>query len=167
MQFRKIQKFILLAIVFQQLSFLPGDTYRGLTDEHNDNKSTALYKVTSSNEITMKINIWGEVQKPGQYLIPYSLNPDVITMISIAGGPSPQANLKKITIYRESGKEQIDPITVNISGYFKNSSPLSVVKLEPNETIIIQKNIWGKINSGQSILTIANLVTTMILILNN
>ena len=58
----------------------------------------ALYYLGEQDELLIKVNIWGFVQKPGQYMVPSGT--DLISLISFAGGPREQAKLKNIKVIR-------------------------------------------------------------------
>lgn len=58
----------------------------------------ALYYLGEQDELLIKVNIWGFVQKPGQYMVPNGT--DLISLISFAGGPKEQAKLKNIKVIR-------------------------------------------------------------------
>lgn len=58
----------------------------------------ALYYLGEQDELLMRVNIWGFVRQPGQYMVPKDI--DLISLISFAGGPSEQAKIKKIKVIR-------------------------------------------------------------------
>ncbi|KAA3613677.1 MAG: hypothetical protein DWQ05_15465 [Calditrichaeota bacterium] len=71
----------------------------GDTDTFSPTKQKAsLYYLGERNELLIKVNIWGFVQKPGQYLVP--TDTDLISLISYAGGPLEEAKLKKVKLIR-------------------------------------------------------------------
>ena len=58
----------------------------------------ALYYLGEQDELLIKVNIWGFVQNPGQYMVPNGT--DLISLISFAGGPREQAKLNKVKLIR-------------------------------------------------------------------
>ncbi|MGH7600898.1 MAG: SLBB domain-containing protein, partial [bacterium] len=60
----------------------------------------AQYYLGEQDELLIKVNIWGLVRRPGQYMVPKDT--DLISLISFAGGPVEQARMKKIKIIRSS-----------------------------------------------------------------
>src|SRR5574341_717354 len=58
----------------------------------------AQYYLGDQNELLIKVNIWGFVRRPGQYMVPKDT--DLISLISFAGGPLEQARVKKVKIIR-------------------------------------------------------------------
>ncbi len=60
----------------------------------------AQYYLGEQDELLIKVNIWGLVRRPGQYMVPKDT--DLISLISFAGGPLDQARMKKIKVIRAS-----------------------------------------------------------------
>ena len=149
------------------LSLISGGQFWQKSTKEDAEPNPALYVIQENDNIAMKINIWGEVEKPGQYIIPFSVDPDMITLLSIAGGPTSNADLKKIRIIRISENQSSISIFVNLSNFLDNGEGNSLIDIEPNDTIIIEKSFWGKINTNHSILNLLNLFTTVYLILGN
>ena len=88
---------LLIAVL---LSSQPASTFA--QDAENTKNFTsyrgAQYYLGDEDELLMKVNIWGFVRKPGQYMIPP--NTDLISLMSFAGGPIEQAKIKSIKIVR-------------------------------------------------------------------
>ncbi len=91
---------ILTVLVFSFLSTsLIAQNKLDDADSFSPNKQKAsLYYLGDRNELLIKVNIWGFVQKPGQYLVP--TDTDLISLISYAGGPLEDAKLKKVKLIR-------------------------------------------------------------------
>lgn len=60
----------------------------------------AQYYLGEQDELLIKVNIWGFVRRPGQYMVPKDT--DLISLISFAGGPLDQARMKKIKVIRST-----------------------------------------------------------------
>jgi polysaccharide biosynthesis/export protein len=58
----------------------------------------AQYTIGNEDELLIKVNIWGFVRMPGQYLVPSDT--DLISLISYAGGPIEGAETKKVKVVR-------------------------------------------------------------------
>lgn len=63
----------------------------------------AQYFLGAADELIMRVNIWGFVRKPGQYMVP--TDTDLISLMSFAGGPIEQAKIKSIKIVRTNPSE--------------------------------------------------------------
>jgi len=99
----------------------------------------AQYYIGDMNELMMKVNVWGRVQKPGQYFVPSTT--DLITLISVAGGPADKSRLDNVKIVRssETGSEVIE---VNIKKYLETGDPRLIPQLKPDDTIIVSGSVW-------------------------
>lgn len=64
----------------------------------------AQYFLGEGDELLMRVNIWGFVRKPGQYMVP--TDTDLISLMSFAGGPIEQAKIKRIKIVRSTAGEE-------------------------------------------------------------
>lgn len=98
--------------------------------------SVYLYSgtLTGTEQLKIKTYIWGQVSKPGLYIVPDDT--DLLTLISSAGGPTENANLKKIRIIRASNEgEKI--IFVNLNEFIENGDEELIPVLQPGDTVII------------------------------
>ena len=56
------------------------------------------YQIGPDERLLITVHIWGEVRKPGEYLVPDDT--DLLELISKAGGPTEYSDLKNIKITR-------------------------------------------------------------------
>ncbi len=98
----------------------------------------AQYYIGSQNELLMAVNIWGLVLKPGQYLVPS--NTDLMTLISVAGGPLYKARLDNIKVIRSSTAGS-EVLTININKFLKTGDERLIPKLQPGDTVIISGSL--------------------------
>ena len=85
--------------------------------------------------VLMPVNLWGAIGRPGIHHIP--VNMDLITLITLAGGPSGDVELDSISIKRRSdGKEEI--IIVDAEEILEEVGTVSPL-LKPNDLIMINK----------------------------
>lgn len=103
----------------------------------------AQYYIGSQNELLMPVNIWGLVVKPGQYLVPS--NTDLMTLISVAGGPQPKARLDNVQVIRSSSAGS-EVLTININKFLKTGDDRLIPKLQPGDTVIISGSL-GELTS--------------------
>ncbi len=89
---------LIFALVILFYSFALSAFSQTKGDIPNLKNRGALYYLGEQDELLIKVNIWGFVQKPGQYMVPNGT--DLISLISFAGGPREQARLKNIKIIR-------------------------------------------------------------------
>ena len=101
--------------------------------------NTAAYSysgtMNEADQLKILTYIWGLVQRPGLYIVPDDT--DVLTLISLAGGPTEDAKLKSIRIVRntEFGEEQI--IIVDMKKYIETGDYDLIPKLMPGDTVIV------------------------------
>ena len=113
----------------------------------------------SSNDGTllMYVNIWGHVKTPCTYLVYEGI--DLMTLISLAGGPLSGANLSRIKLIQKGNEE-----TINLSSYLKGDSKGTIV-INPHDTIYIEEKISSKIflssNLSSIFLSILNIALTL------
>ncbi len=109
-------------------------------------------------EVTMTVNLWGEVPQQGVYIIP--TNTDIIQLISFAGGPRDRSNLEDVLLYRSAGKKDQKGrqlLKVNVQDILEGRSP--TVPLMPGDMVVIKANHEGM--SLQEVLTIVSTTATI------
>lgn len=127
---------------------------------------TGGYFTDSYGNILMNVNVWGNVNRPGQVIVPEGA--DVALLISLAGGPTEKANLKKIRVNRiqpdENGKMTY---LLNLEKYAKEGDRSMLLAMQPNDTVIIPKSkaldfmgILGALAIGVSVYSIIDSITT-------
>jgi len=122
------------------------------------------YIIGDDGKLQFSVHIWGEVARPGEYLVPDKT--DILELISKAGGPTEFSNLKNVSItiwlLRFTDKD-IKSANINISKFKSgNKSLKSVTKinlkkmlenedygkllpiLHPGDVVIVGKNTWYK-----------------------
>jgi len=93
------------------------------------------YVFPSSDQVLMEVQLWGHVSKPGLYQVP--LKTDIIKLISLAGGPLPSADMKRVMILRKGENKNVD-----ISKALNSAD--TKVYLEPGDVVIVPQNISSK-----------------------
>ena len=130
---------------------------------YNPGKISNNIQLTGEDYITgedgvprMSINIWGHVKYPGTYLVYDGI--DLLTCLSMAGGPLKGAKLSKVSILSKSGQNQI--IDLNI---LKDQNMLSSIKLKPYDTIEIDEKFIHILLTKTSIIAVLLQLTNVIL----
>jgi protein involved in polysaccharide export with SLBB domain len=100
------------------------------------------YYYARSNDLTIIVNVVGFVQRPGRYEIATSI--DLINLISLAGGPTPDGALSKVSIIRMTGKGET---TTHREIHF-DLEDISTVKEEdlqllPGDLILVDRTGWA------------------------
>ena len=117
----------------------------------------ASYTIPSSTGVNMAVNIWGMVSRPGQYMIPYSIDIDIVSLLSLAGGPKKGARLSAVILLRETGdSSEPEMMIVDINKFMETGDRTLLPTIEPNDTIILQETVWSKMTNNTSMLQIAS-----------
>ncbi|MCK4311571.1 MAG: SLBB domain-containing protein [Candidatus Cloacimonetes bacterium] len=125
--------FILIAItLLSQTDFVP---------QSYNPASIYLYSGTlaGTEQLKIKTYIWGQVQKPGLYIVPD--NTDLLTLISSAGGPTENAKLSKVRIIR-STPEGEEVIWINLKKYIETGDSNLIPVLQPGDTVVISGSTY-------------------------
>lgn len=106
-----------------------------------NNASAYTFDGSRSNVVKLKINtyIWGQINKPGLYIVPDDT--DLLTLISLAGGPREDAKISKIRIVRPTAEgERI--IWINLKKYIETGDEKLIPILQPGDTVIVSGTIF-------------------------
>ncbi len=106
-----------------------------------NNASAYSYEGSRTDAAKLKINtyIWGQVRNPGLYIVPDDT--DLLTLLSLAGGPSEDAKLTKVRIIRptEDGERVI---WVNIKKYLETGNEKMIPVLKPGDTVVVSGTVY-------------------------
>lgn len=98
-----------------------------------------LYDFSDAGAVNIKVSVWGYVARPGKYVVPDYVT--VSDLISFAGGPTQNAEMDDLRIYRtlENGNEEIlkfsyDDIMWGTGIEVKNRI---IPELEPSDVLIV------------------------------
>jgi protein involved in polysaccharide export with SLBB domain len=125
--------FFLLFFVISQIYLIPAFSQEE-KEKYPQRQRAAQYILGPEDELLIKVNIWGFVQKPGQYLVP--TDTDLISLISFAGGPREEAKIKNIKIIRNSA-EKDKVIKINVKKYLETGDENLIPSLMPGDTIVV------------------------------
>ena len=64
----------------------------------SEKTTSTNYYFARPNDLTIIVNVVGFVQRPGRYEIATSI--DLVNLISLAGGPTPDGTMSKVTVRR-------------------------------------------------------------------
>jgi len=154
-----VKSLLVYGALFSTILYAQSESGIGPT---NPNASAAsYYYISKPGELTMQVNIWGSIQKPGRYEIPTST--DIIQLISYAGGPNPDANMSSVRITRATKKDGV----IVRSEYFINLDDLpntesSKLELLPGDTIFIDHTSWTTVRDVLTVVTTAAIITSAV-----
>lgn len=117
------------------------------------------YTVTGmdAGEVTMPVNVWGQVRNPGMHMIPW--DSDLRDALSAAGGPLSDADLSSVRIV-STGLETTYDLSAFLSG---SGAPMP--RMEPDATVYLGRSDyeWWKdvVDFSYKILIMANVIWVM------
>jgi hypothetical protein len=122
--------------------------------------SSQRYHADKDGNILMFINVLGHVNSPGNHLVYDGI--DLVTLLSIVGGPKKGAKLKKVRLFREIPDENgMISYELDLNDFFKNGVRDNLIEVKPNDTIIFTEThtsyILSQIGSVSTFLQIINL----------
>ncbi|MBC8214071.1 MAG: hypothetical protein H8E71_05475 [Candidatus Marinimicrobia bacterium] len=117
-----------------------------------DKPQSSSYIIPEDPSLHLPVNIWGHVKKPGQFLIPYTSNVDLVSLLSLAGGPLPGAKLNKILLVRERYQDDNSQIVyeIDLREFLETGDRTTVPLIEPNDTILIEQSFWSSMKQNSS-----------------
>jgi len=96
----------------------------------------AQYYLGYEDELLIPVNIWGFVQKPGQYMVPD--NTELIALLSYAGGPTNDAKISNIRIIRNDPTQGNIVYVINVKKFIDTGDERLIPSLKPGDTIIVK-----------------------------
>jgi hypothetical protein len=151
---------ITLIIIFSIIGTASGQMKVGSSSSYP--RSGERYITDEDGVIKMWVNIWGQVNNPGSYLVYDGI--DLATLLSITGGPKSGANLKKIRLFRElpNAAGQLSQ-SIDLEKFLKSGDRGDFTRVLPNDTFVIPQAsisyIISNLNIVNTLLNFYNLWT--------
>ncbi len=86
---------------------------------------SALFDLSDPSQINIRVSIWGAVNAPGNYMVPQSTS--VLDLISLAGGPTDDAKLDDLRIYRNGNDSTGAFIKFNLNELYSKETKKDLV----------------------------------------
>ncbi len=115
--------------------WLFGELFAQRTGANFSVDRAAQYFLGTSDELLIPVNVWGFVQKPGQYMVPD--NTDLIALLSYAGGPTENAKLSHVKIVRNDIKGGHVVYRIDVKRYIETADARLIPTLRPGDTVIV------------------------------
>ena len=128
-------------ILFMLMNLL----YSSIPENNSANQSK--YKFTEDGLVLISVNVWGHVKYPGTYLVYDGI--DILTCLSMAGGPLKGSNLSKVSIVSKEGLSK----KINLKDILDDNN-ISSINLKPYDTIYIDETFNHFIFSSSNVITI-------------
>ncbi len=90
--------FILFFLLSLSLLAQVKDYEIGVSPLDRNYRQGGLYDYSDPSSVNMRVAVWGFMRYPGRYIVP--VNTTVADLLSYAGGPTDDANLEDIRLYR-------------------------------------------------------------------
>ena len=118
-------------------------------------KAQATWSPTGSEgqAPTFKYYVWGQVESPGAYSL--GANPDLVELLSAGGGPTQEANLKRVVLVRAVSSERLK---LNVSRLLAKGD---VVPLSPGDVVIVPRSWWYTIRDEFWVVTTAAVLVNL------
>jgi len=106
-----------------------------------------------------KYYVWGQVRSPGTYNLGPS--PDVLELLSAAGGPTENADVQHVVLFQAYTQKQIKIDLKKMLGSGQ------VIPLSPGDVVIVPNSPWYALRYGLSVVsTVASLATLALVVMN-
>lgn len=115
-------------------------------------------------ELKIKVRVWGEVTVPGLYIV--GDGADLLEVISLAGGPTQDADLGDVRIVRALGEES-RVIEVDVKEYLERGSREAIILLEPGDTVSVPSQTWPKIFRWTGVISTLTLIANVMVNASN
>ena len=114
-------------------------------------RETTQVTVTVAQFNSRAVFLTGQVTAPGRYS--FEAIPDLLQLLSQAGGPLPSADLSRVAVIRgtPSGPEII---MIDVGSYMRGQTTQPLPALEPGDTIEIPSIIGAGVTGGQGLVFI-------------
>ena len=116
----------------------------------------AYYYTAKPGEITITVNLWGQILRPGRYEVISTT--DLVQLISFAGGPQQYANMDEVRVMRfekVDGRDTVQEYLVDME-HIKTPNPFP---LKPGDTVIIKPSAWLAVRDAFSVVTTAAIIS--------
>lgn len=155
---------IFIFVILLELSFA-NQNFDSEVSQYDFGITKQKYTKNPDGVIMISVNLWGNIVSPGRHVVPEGS--DLITILSTVGGPKDGANLSKIKIIRDS--ENLSKIfIIDLNKFIFSGDKSKLVKIEPNDTIIIPETTFSQINKRLgSVNTIFSLFVLYLTIIRN
>ena len=151
----------LLCILFTSVPGLAQGTQGSMLSATSMDRTTSNYYFAKPNELTMIVSVVGFVQRPGRYEISSTI--DLINLMALAGGATPDGALNDVKITRTTdteGRIRVREVHLNLEEISKLTS--NELRLQPGDVIQVDRTGWSVFRDTFTILVGAAIITTAV-----
>jgi len=148
---------------FAQVFDLPASGQSGLSGFSN----ATAFVFGSAEGVNIEVSLWGYVSKPGLYKIPHTT--DLVSLISLAGGPRENARLDDVRIIRlvnnsENNKMEERIIRVNLEEFIEKGDRSVIPILKPGDVVVMTGSAYTVFVNFMSVVRDVALVLNTVLL---
>lgn len=133
---------------------------------------SGLHDFSDPGAVNIKVAVWGYIAMPGKYIVPEYTS--ISDLISYAGGPSQDAEMDDLRIYRvlEDGKEEMMKFSYNDIMWENNlSSKLRAMpNLKASDILVVPGSpklfFRDWFNIGMQIFSVALTIVNLVILIN-
>lgn len=135
-------RYIIVFIIFYKCFTIAQSKNNEFLEFKDYQLSSEQYISGEGGKLFMKVNFWGASNNAGVFRVYEGI--DFASLMSVFGGPSQFANLKKVRLYREKPDENGQLVyLIDLTTFLKNGDRSNFPKIKPNDTIVINKTLAG------------------------
>jgi hypothetical protein len=116
-------------------------------------------RLGTEDELQFDVYVWGQVNKPGLYAI--ADGTDLISLISLAGGPTDDAKLTRVTVVPGRGEARA-PITIDLEEFLESGKRQDIPLLRPGDTVVVPAKLTHSLFRFTGVLSVAALIANVI-----
>ena len=132
------------------------------SDSGAEGNRAAQYFLGDKNAIYITVNVWGKVNRPGQYNIPSGTN--LLTLISAAGGPSNFSRLDNVRIVRlVNQREEI--LEIDVRRYLNTGDISLIPEIEPGDTVVVTGSAYNWISNAVDVIAKVGILLNAIVLM--
>jgi len=152
--------FLIIILLIVQINIL--DAQVRIPSSSSYPRSGERYITDEDGIIKMWVNVWGQVNEPGSYLVYDGI--DLASLLSITGGPKQGANLSRIRLFRElpDANGSLSQ-TIDLEKFLKSGDRGDFTQVLPNDTFVIPQSpmsyVVSNLNIINTVLNFYNLYT--------
>lgn len=123
------------------------------------------YYYARPNDLTIIVNVVGFVQRPGRYEIASTI--DLVNLLSLAGGATPDGTLSKVTITRIAKEgENITAKEIHLDLEEFSGIKAEDLVLSPGDMIRVDRNSWAVFRDVfGTVTTLVSIASTIALVI--
>ncbi|MCK6600960.1 MAG: SLBB domain-containing protein [Bacteroidetes bacterium] len=121
----------------------------------------------TADGVNIEVSLWGYVNRPGLYKIPHTT--DLVSLISLAGGPRENARLDDVRIIRivnnpETNSMEEKIIRVNLEEFIEKGDRKLIPILKPGDVVVMTGSAYTVFVNFMSVIRDVALVLNTVLI---